>query len=477
VNETLSSHDIGRLRQAMLLGLARQPFNVPASLQPLVAAAVPERDQLLTVLALVGQQQRFQRIAPAQGAASSPAAALRMHQDPRPIMPEPARRVLLRLANGVEKSAADAVLSAAARRAAQAGLRLHPFDFPRLIAHIKGDARCLGLAERAYLALADGPNAPDAPRLLHAEVTPENWTSFPKAHRVAFLRAQRRTHPAEARTLLEAVFKSEPAAVRADLLVALDVGLSADDLPWLESLATDRAESVRTIAAGLMAGVPGTAAFTSRLAEAARCFVRRGSSIAGILSRIGLAGAASFKPPSTSDRTQRHAILAKLFDGFSVADISAAAGLSATEVIDALPIGEEAVYAAFSNRAARDGDNATMVRLVEARLAATETRMHSPAYALAWLAANLTEPVAVDFGNRLLGSSALQGALQRFREADTPVSLKDDGTLVWTAAVLPASLLPSFIEMIAPFPPAATRTARDFADLVLALDATPTQQR
>ncbi|MEA2944991.1 MAG: hypothetical protein QOI40_321, partial [Alphaproteobacteria bacterium] len=58
MNETLSSHDIGRLRQAMLLGLARQPLNVPAPLQPLVAAAVPERDHLLTMLALVGQQQR-----------------------------------------------------------------------------------------------------------------------------------------------------------------------------------------------------------------------------------------------------------------------------------------------------------------------------------------------------------------------------------------------------------------------------------
>src|SRR5258707_8257184 len=113
----------------MLLGLARQPLNVPALLQPLVAAASPEREPMLTVLAMVGQQQRFQRVLPAQGAAALPEAARRMHQDARPIMPDPARRALLRLANGVDKSAADAVLSVAVRRIAHVRLRLHPFDF------------------------------------------------------------------------------------------------------------------------------------------------------------------------------------------------------------------------------------------------------------------------------------------------------------------------------------------------------------
>src|SRR5436190_2225119 len=84
------------------------------------------------------------------------------------------RRAVLRLANGVEKASADAILSVAARRVARAGFRLHPFDLPRLIGHIKGDARCLGLAERAYLALAESSNAADTPGLLQAEITSEN---------------------------------------------------------------------------------------------------------------------------------------------------------------------------------------------------------------------------------------------------------------------------------------------------------------
>src|SRR5712671_1782463 len=192
VSAILSSQDIGRLRQAVLLGLARQPLAVPAALQPLVSAASPERDPVLTVLALAGQQQRFQRLPLQQVAVALPEAARRLHQDERPVMPEPARRALLRLANGVEKAAADAVLSAAARRVARSGFRLHPFDLPRLIAHIKADARCLGLAERAYLSLAESSNTADAPGLLQAEITPESWTAFPKGHRVAFLRDYRR---------------------------------------------------------------------------------------------------------------------------------------------------------------------------------------------------------------------------------------------------------------------------------------------
>ena len=471
----LSSQDIGRLRQAALLGLARASLSVPASLQPLVAAASPAREGVLTVLAFAGQQQRFQRLTLQQAAQELPDAARHLHADARPIMPEPARRALLRLANGVEKSSADAVLSAAARRVVGAGFRLHPFDLPRLIGHIKADARCLGLAERAYLSLAEHSTTADAPGLLQAEITPANWTTFPKGHRAAFLREQRRRQPAEARKLLEDVFKSEPAAVRGDLLAALEVGLSSDDLTWLESLGADRAESVRTIAAGLIASVPGTPAFTTRLAEAARCFAR--SSVGGILSRIGLAGSAAvFKPPSAATGADRFAVLTKLFDGLSVAEVATAAGLTRNDVIAALPSDEEAVHAAFANRAVRDGDNATMMDLASARLASVEARFW-PVHTMAWLADNLTEPVSVEFAKTWLNSASLQSAQQRFEQADTPASLKDDGTLVWTAALLPAAMLPTFISMLAPLPPAATRAARDFADLVLALETPPTQPR
>ena len=145
-------------------------------------------------------------------------------------------------------------------------------------------------------------------------------------------------------------------------------------------------------------------------------------------------------------------------------------------MIAALPSDEEAVHAAFAKRAIRDGDNATMMALASARLASVEARFW-PVHDLAWLADNLTEPVTPEFAKTWLDSANLQTAQQRIEKADTPASLKDDGTLVWTAALLPAAMLPSFIAMMAPLPPAATRNARDFAELVLALETPPTQPR
>jgi hypothetical protein len=467
----LSAQDLGRVKQAMLLGLARQPLGIPEPLQPLAAAA-PDRDAALTVLALAGQQQRFQRLAHHEGVEPLSEAARRMHQDPRPILPEAARRALLRLANGVEKSLADAVLSAAARRVAASGCRLHPFDLPRLIAHIKADARCLGLAERAYLMLTVGCEAVSAPTVLDNEVTRQNWTGFQKIHRIAFLRNERRKHAAAARALLQDVFKTEPANMRGDLLGALDVGLGVDDLPFLEGLANDRADSVRAVAARLVAAVPGTPAFTARLSQAARCFVR--SSVGGILNRIGLADAAAvaFKPTASANRGERRAQLARLFEGFSVGEVAATAGLTVAEVIAAIPTDDEAVFAAFSQRAVRDDDTPTMMQLATAGLVA----VRSPAPVLAWLASNLTEPASVDFGHCLLGSDAFEAALRRFQEADTAIAMKDDGTLIFTAAVLPTPLLASFVAKLEPLLPATTRAAREFAALVLALDA-PTQRR
>lgn len=135
MSDPISARELGRLRQAMFLGLARKPLAVPERLQSLIAAA-SEREPALKVLALAGQRQRFERPTVEPRAEPVPEAARRLHEDPRPIMPEAARRLLLRLANGVDKGLADAVVCTAVRRAMRAGFRPHPFDLPRLIGHI-----------------------------------------------------------------------------------------------------------------------------------------------------------------------------------------------------------------------------------------------------------------------------------------------------------------------------------------------------
>jgi Family of unknown function (DUF5691) len=466
----ISAQDLAQLRQAMFLGLARQPLGVPGRLQPFIAAA-PEREAALTVLALAGQWQRFKRPIVERSADGIPEAARRLHQDQRPIMPEPARRLLLRLANGVEKALADAVVCVAVRRLMRAGFRLHPFDLPRLIGHIKGDARCLGLAERAYLSLADASSKPDAASLLHVEINAENWTEFPKGHRAAFLREERRKNPTAARELLESVFKSEPAAMRADLLAALDVDLGADDLPFLESLTADRAETVRSVASRLTASVSGTAAFIARLADAARCFGRNTSAVSGILKRVGLASTASvvFTPPRRANLIEQRAALANLFDGFSVTEIADAAALTVEEMVAALPADEDTVLMALSNRAVLDGDEETMLRLVAHRLSKIDAQRFSVAPLLQWFAENLTGSVPPEFGNILLGSAAWQAFIQRVKEATTSAAMKDDGTLIWTAALLPSELLATFRDAVSGLPPITIRSACDFADMLDAL--------
>jgi Family of unknown function (DUF5691) len=474
---TLSPQERGQLRQAMFLGLARQPLIVPERLHSLIVPA-SEREPALTVLALAGQRQRFERPIVERSADGIPEAARRLHEDQRPVIPDATRRLFLRLVDGVEKGLADAVVRTAVRRVMRAGFRPHPFDLPRLIDRIKGDARCLGLAERAYLSLADLSSKPDAPSALHAEITTDNWTEFPKGHRVAFLREERRRDPVAARALLERVYKSEPAAVRADLLTALDVGLGANDLPFLDGLSADRSENVRNIASRLTSKVPGTPAFAARLAEAARCFVRNAHGARTILTRAGLASSGNvvFAPPKTANPAELRAALASLFNGFSVAEIAAAAALDVAEVMAALPADEETVLTVFADRAVQDDDEGTMIRLVAHGIAKIDARRSSVAPMLAWLAQNLTGPAHVEFGKSLLGSPTWQTAVERLAGAATPAAMKDDGTLIWTAAVLPSQLLPTFREATAALMPATTRSARDFADLMLTLNTLQPRQ-
>src|SRR5262245_9452587 len=248
-----------RIRQAFLLGLARQPLAVPPSVAPHLDSIPSERAPELALLALLGQRQRF--VQPPQPAIKPLSdAARRLHEDPRPILPHPARRALSRLVRSVEKGHAASIVQIAVRRIGAAGCRVHPFDLPDLARLISPDADSLGLAERAYLAMSGGDNDADnnqyATSLFYDRITVDNWTTFPKAQRRAFVAGLRREDRAAGRSLVEGVWKTEPAS--AALLEAFATGLGPDDRPFLESLAGDRADSVKQIAASLLARILST---------------------------------------------------------------------------------------------------------------------------------------------------------------------------------------------------------------------------
>lgn len=94
------------------------------------------------------------------------------------------------------------------------------------------------------------------------------WQEGTTGQRQRILQLLRATNPAQARDWLQAAWKQEKAEVRADLLQTFEVGLSGEDEAFLERALDDRASSVRSLAATLLARLH-TSAFASRMRERA----------------------------------------------------------------------------------------------------------------------------------------------------------------------------------------------------------------
>jgi hypothetical protein len=463
MNDPIQSDLHARIRRSFLLGLTRQPVATPPALGGLLPRGC---DPTLALLALVGQRQRFAG-APYLTADAVPDAARRLHEDRRPILPPRARRALNRLAASVEKSLAASVVPIALRRIGATGCRPHPFDLPELARHIKADAENHGLAERAYLALIASDADEDAAKGLFFErITTDNWTTFPKAHRRSFVAGLRRENPAAGRALIESVWKTEPAPIRATLLDALTVGLGADDKPFLEKLAGDRAESVKQVAARLLARMPSAEGFEQRLAEAARCFKRPSHGLGRAMAAMGIGrqGALTFTLPVELT----YAELDRLFSGLPLGALANAVGVTPAEIIAALPEDEHHTCLLLLDSAVASDDAATVQCIVGTRLLASRALTGSLVMPLASAARLALDP---DMAARLLAAPAWKNAISGGVEEAGPAGPKDDGRLIFTATLMPREVMPAFIDSLAPLPLAATRTAKDYADLILALPA------
>lgn len=89
--------------------------------------------------------------------------------------------------------------------------------------------------------------------LLNNGLTAENWDQWYPAPRIVALKAMRFIEPASARALMIACVANEPAEKRINIIQTLDVNLSADDIPMLQDLLTDRSQKVASIAAQFLA--------------------------------------------------------------------------------------------------------------------------------------------------------------------------------------------------------------------------------
>jgi hypothetical protein len=251
------------LARSFMLGSARQPLPVSEALGGLVD---PGDDKApLKALALLGQRQRYLRRALA---VEKPAAP--MFADSR-ALPAPALRTpLLSLLSGKNGRHDDVVAAAIADALSRRGLKLHPFDLPRLDAFAREHRERLGASAIAWAERnAPADEAEDAGASYFFEtITESNWRQGRPVQKAAFIRTLRKREPARARDLVVAAFPTEPAQVRLGLLRALAIGLSGEDQPFLETLAKDRAPTVREAATDLLGRLPGSPQSKARLEEA-----------------------------------------------------------------------------------------------------------------------------------------------------------------------------------------------------------------
>ncbi|MEU3605228.1 DUF5691 domain-containing protein [Streptomyces sp. NPDC035033] len=214
--------------------------------------------------------------------------------DPRPALPEAARRRLDGLlagraapapAGGRRGAAPDLaeLLPQWLALAVERGYKAPPAALPALLdaARARTDLRprALALAGPRGLWLARlnpewrfalrgagaGGTLPDPG---DAAAVRELWEEGLFAERVALLAAVRAEDPAAGRALLAGTWSAERAEDRLMFLDSLRAGLSAADEEFLETALADRSRNVRATAAELLSALPGSA-FAGRMAARA----------------------------------------------------------------------------------------------------------------------------------------------------------------------------------------------------------------
>lgn len=161
------------------------------------------------------------------------------------------------------------------------------------------------------------------PREAAAALTAETWDYFWPAARGVELARLRRRDPAAARELVAVRFAGEGAEARLRLLSLLETGLSAEDRPFLEGLATDRAPKVKAQSAAMLARLGGLGTSGTDAAELAGFFEVQTK---GLLRRTRVIVGRPTKTPAQAGRR------AALLEAVDFAGFATALGLSPQEL-------------------------------------------------------------------------------------------------------------------------------------------------
>jgi hypothetical protein len=315
-------------KEALLLGLARAPL---------------PGDKPLAALSLVAMRDKFMRPRPP---ASTPETSVPYQPNPRHLS-EQSRFLLLKLISGQDGDRVDGIAFGVLRTINARGLKLHPLDYARLENFIARYTADLGPEERAWLNLVRPERTNNREFDIDAPLTQDTLPQASKVQKIEYLRALRNSDPTKARELIETLSPNEPANVRADLIRLLEIKLDAGDRPFLESLASDRAQSVREVANELLGCISGSEPYAKRV-ERLKDHVQ--VKIEGLIRKHKLLKCVG---QFADDIAVQRAVL----KGLHLKDIAATLGLTEHELLEAASRSEKIgmLPLLFLTRAVNDG--------------------------------------------------------------------------------------------------------------------------
>ena len=304
--------------EALLQGTGRRPLQPAGVLGEGIESSNDTTSARMLALAVQAQLYEL----PAAPERFEKAAITR---DDRPIVPDDVRPSIHRLVTGKGNPPDDPAAFALAQALGRHGWRLHPFDVPRLGGFVQQHADMLGIA----IAEVAG-EASTGGWAMWESLDETNWMLATPARKASFIADLRISDPARARTLVEAQLPLEKAEVRLRLVDALGAGLGIEDRPFLESLATDRAPTVKRAVTRLLARLPGTGAAEVQIAELLSR-IRQGST--GLLrKRVTLS---LQMPANVKSATAEIDWLATNFGGIGCSALARAFGLSPEALLEA----------------------------------------------------------------------------------------------------------------------------------------------
>lgn len=198
------------------------------------------------------------------------------------------------------------------------------------------------------------------------EINADNYDQWSWTERRAALWALRAHDPATARAIIAAKAASEPAERRARLIELLDNRLSEADADFLDSLATDRSDRVKSLARVFLArlGRGGGDAVTGLAAELAAMVELQKTGLINRRMRLRLA------PLKNNAQILRRRELMRLV---GLNELAFALGASEAQLLESVPDGAPEDIAPFMSMVADTGTDAAVRGLLDVALRGGET--------------------------------------------------------------------------------------------------------